>query len=148
MQNLGKNIQIDQVLGYFAAGTTAKSSAILDMSGYDGVIFVAGVGTIIEDGTIHLQVEQDEVNAAGGMAALAGTAAYTVLAADALKTQSCLWVDVYRPGKQFVRATLTPAVQNAVILGVIAIRYSGIKRPEVPTSTVLKATTLASPDEA
>lgn len=148
MTNLGKNVQIDQILGYFAAGTTAKTSAILDMQGYDGVIFIAGVGTIIEAGTLLLEVLQDSDSAGGTMAALAGTSAYTVTAADALKTESCLWVDVYRPQERYVEAKLTPAVQNAVILGIVAIRYSGIKVPEVPTSTVLKATTLASPAEA
>ena len=32
--NLLKNVKIDQILGYYAAGTTAKTSSITDMQGH------------------------------------------------------------------------------------------------------------------
>ena len=46
--NLLKNVKIDQILGYFAAGQVAKTTEIIDMQGYDGCLFIAGFGTIIE----------------------------------------------------------------------------------------------------
>ena len=146
--NLSKNVKIDQVLGYYAAGTTKRTSAILDMSGYEGICFVAGLGTIIEAGTIDVYPEQDDANATTGMAELAGTAAYTITAAAAALTYSCIIVDIYKPLKRYIQCNITPAGQNAVILGIVALRYKGKFGPEAMTTPYpLKATMLISPAE-
>ncbi|MFH2075696.1 MAG: hypothetical protein ABIJ57_10185 [Pseudomonadota bacterium] len=95
--NLSKNVKIDQILGYFAAGVTKRTSAILDMKGYEGVLFVAGLGTIIENGTVDVYPEQNTSDTTVGMAEQAGTSAYTVTAAAAALTYSCILVDIYKP---------------------------------------------------
>jgi len=144
---LSQNIQVDQVLGYFAAGTTKRTSAILDMSGWEGVLFIAELGTIIADGTIDVFVDQDAANSTASMARLATTTAHTVTTANEALTQSCILVDVYQPLKRYVQCNITPAVQNAVILGITAIRYKGHKVPS-GSVTALKSTVLQSPEEA
>ena len=146
--NLSKNVKIDQILGYFAAGQTERASAILDMSGYEGVLFVASFGTIIEAGTIDVFADGDDENGAGSMAELAGTAAYTVTEAAAALTYSCIVLDVYKPLERYIRCNINPATSNAVILGITAIRYKGKMGPEAMTTPYpLKATMLISPDE-
>lgn len=146
MSGLLKNVKVDQVLGYYAAGQTKRTSDIIDMAGYDGVLFVAGLGTLIEAGTLDVYPEGNTINSASGMAEMAGTAAYTVTAAAAALTKSCVVVDIYRPLKQFIQCNITPATQNAVILGIVAIRYKGKFLPEAHTTpTPLKATFLISP---
>jgi hypothetical protein len=145
--NLLKNIKVDQILGYFAAGTTAKTTSIIDMSGYEGVLFVAEFGTIIEAGTINVQVLQNIINSITGMAALAGTAAHTVTAGNAALAQSAIAVDVYKPLERYLEVTVTPATSNAVICGVTAIRYKGKMGPDA-NADLLKATQLVSPSEA
>lgn len=145
--NLLKNVAIDQVLGYFAAGTTKRTSDILDMAGWDGVCFVAGLGTLIEAGTLDVFVEQNIVNSTSGMARLAGQAAHTVTAANALLAKSAIVVDVYRPVERYLQCNITPATQNAVILGIVAIRYSGRVSPPA-NAGLLKATQLLEPAEA
>ena len=146
--NLSKNLKIDQVLGYYAAGTTKRTSDIVDMSGYDGVCFIAGLGTIIENGTVDVFPEQNTANTTVGMAEMAGTSAYTVTAAAAALTKSCIVVDIYKPLERYVQCNITPATQNAVILGIVAIRYKGKMRPEAMTTPYpLKATMLVSPAE-
>jgi hypothetical protein len=131
---LSDSIKIDQILGYFAAGTTKRTSEIIDMSGYDGVIFIAGLGTIIEAGTIDVYPEQHTLNQTSGMAELAGTAAYTVTTAAAALTYSCIVVDVWKPQERYLQCNITPASQNAVVLGIVAIRYNGNIRPELHTT--------------
>lgn len=145
--NLLKNVKVDQILGYYAAGTTARTSDIIDMAGYDGVLFVAGFGTLIENGTLNVQVLQNDSNTTVGMAAVSGTAAHTVTAANAALTKSAIVVDVYKPQERYLEVTVTPAVQNAVILGVTAIRYKGKMGPDA-NGDLLKATQLISPSEA
>lgn len=145
--NLLKNVKIDQILGYFAAGQVAKTTDIIDMQGYDGVLFIAGFGTIIENGTLNVQVYQDTDSAGGTMAVVAGTAAHTVTAANAALTQSAIAVDVYKPLERYLEVIVTPAVQDAVLLGVTAIRYKGKMGPDA-NADLLKATQLISPAEA
>lgn len=141
------NVKIDQVLGYYAAGTTKRVSDILDMSGYDGVLFVASLGTTIENGTVDVFVEQDIANATTNMARLATTTVHTITAANAALGKSAIVVDVFKPREQYVQCNITPAVSNAVILGIVAIRYKGHLAPVVNDSLV-KSTRLVSPAQA
>lgn len=145
--NLLKHTKVTQVLGYYAAATTTRNSAILDMSGYDGVLFLALFDTLIAAGTLKLSCDQDGANAAGGMAELAGSTTHTITTAEAAATGATgLALDVYRPQKRYVRASIDIASQNAVIGGIIAIQYCGKKAPA--THGVMNADTLISPDEA
>lgn len=148
MHSLLKNCEIKQVLGYYAAGTTKRTSDIIDMQGYDGVCFVAGLGTIIENGTLDVFVEQNIENSANGMARLATTTAHTVSAANAALTKSAIIVDVYKPRERYLQCNITPATQNAVILGIVAILYKAHARPVTPGATILKSTQLIDPAEA
>lgn len=145
--NLLKNVKVDQILGYYAAGVTKRTTDIIDMANYDGVMFVFELGTIIEAGTIDCYVEQNTANSTSGMARLATTTAYTVTATTAALAKSAIVVDVYQPGKRYLQANITPATQNAVILGVTAIRYSARMKPEA-NAALLKNTQLVSPAEA
>ena len=147
--NLLKNVKIDQILGYYTAGTTARTSTadIIDMQGYDGCLFIAEFGKLIEAGTINVQVLQDTASGGGTMAAVAGTAAYTTTAAAAALTQSAIAVDIFRPLERYLEVTVTPATNNAVILGVTAIRYKGKMGPDA-NGDLLKGTQLVSPSEA
>ena len=145
--NLLQNVKIDQVLGYYAAGTTKRTSDIIDMANYDGVMFIAELGTLIEAGTVDVFVDQNADNSTIGMARLATTTAHTVTAANALLAKSAIVVDVYQPQERYLQCNITPATQNAVILGITAIRYSGRVKPDA-NDGLLKSTQLISPSEA
>lgn len=143
MHNLTDNVKIDAVLGYYAAGTTKRTSDILDMAGFDGVVFVAVFGTIIENGTLDVFPEQHTLNQTSGMAEIAGTSAYTITAGAAALTKSCIIVDVWKPQERYVQCNITPAAQNAVICGMVAIRYGGRLTPDAfATLDPLKLTQL------
>lgn len=144
--NLLQNVKVDQVLGYYAAGTTKRTSDIIDMANYEGVMFIAELGTVLENGTIDVFVEQNDANATSGMARLATTTAYTVTAADALIAKNSIIVDVFQPQERYLQCNITPAVANAVILGITAIRYNGRVKPEVQGG--LKSTQLVFPAQA
>lgn len=141
-----QNLKITPVLGYFAAGTTKRTSSIIDMDGWDGVVFAALLGTTIEGGTVDVFVDQNTANSTSGMARLATTTVYTVPATPAALTS--ILVDVFKPKERYLEANITPAAQNAVICGMIAIQYRGHVCPAVQDATVVKATRLVSPAEA
>jgi len=142
------NAKTGRILGYFAAGTTKRTSTIVDMQGFDEVWFLADLGTILENGTIDVFVEQNTVNSASGMARLATTTAHTVTAANALLTESQIVVKINRPTERYLQCNITPAVSNAVVLGITVIQFGGRVQPATDAASVLKSTTLASPAEA
>lgn len=147
--NLSKNVKVTQALGYFAAGQTKETSSIIDMDGYEGVMFVVSLGTLIQNGTLHAYLEENTANTTVGMVAAPTTvAAHTVSAGDAALTQSCIIYDVYQPGKQFVQMNITPATQNAVILGITAVQYTSRVKPPTADASVIASFMYQSPAEA
>jgi hypothetical protein len=140
------NNKITPVLGYFAAGVTKRTSTIIDMDGFDGVVFAALLGTTIEAGTVDVFVEQHTLNQTSGMARVATTTVYTVPASPAALTS--IHVDVYKPRERYLQANITPAAQNAVVCGMYAIQYKGHVCPCIDPLTVVKVTKLISPAEA
>ena len=77
------------------------------------------------------------------MAAITGgaTGAYTAAGTETLNT---FIVDVFRPQQRYVRAELTRTAANAVVNGILAIRYKGNKAPFAIDATCL-ASTFISP---
>jgi hypothetical protein len=145
-RSLLNNVKITRVLGAVAAGQAASASDILDMQGFEGVLFIAKVADVTNGSVLTLAAQQSVINDAGGMATLAGTVTYTANATDA--DDDLLVLDVYKPMERYVRAVLTSATQDAVKDGVIAIQYGARKVPITQGSTVLDSDTLISPDEA
>jgi hypothetical protein len=148
--NLSKNVKVTQVLGYYAAGTTARKADIIDMQDYDGCMFIYELGTLLDTGTLDCFVSGDAVNNTAAMSRLLTTTAFTCTAVEAAYAKSCIVVDVFQPDPvlhRYLEATVTPAVANAVILGITAIQYNGRVHPDTNPATTLKSTFLQSPAE-
>lgn len=147
--NLLKNVAIKQISGYVAAGQAKTTSDIVDTAGYDGVMFIASFGTLLDTGTLDVFVEGDTESAGGTMVRVATTTVQTLTAVHAALVKSCIVVDVYRPRKRYIRLNVTSAVANAVKLGQIAILYKAHKGPVTQKATLLdaciKSTTLTEP---
>jgi hypothetical protein len=135
--NLSKNVKKSQILGYFAAGTTARTTSIVDMEGYEGVTVDVLLGTVTEASVVTVKLQHNDVNSTTGMADITGaTVSFTAGAADSNKMVS---IDLYKPVKPFIQAVVTPATQNAVICGAVATKYSGKKQPPATQDATFKA---------
>ncbi len=133
--NLLKEVKIDQVLGYYAAGVTERKGSVIDMAGFEGCLFIYEFGTIIEAGVLNCFVYGNTTQVTGGTK-LNCTVAHTVTAANAALTQSAIAIDVYQADPttyRYLEATIDPDTQNAVLLGITAIRYNGKYKPELTT---------------
>jgi len=144
--NFIKNFKITRVLEAQADGTGTQSSDILDMSGFEGVVFIAKFDDVDNTSVLTLQAQQNTVNSATGMATLSGNATYTAAAADA--DDDMLVLEVFKPQERYLRAQVVIATANATNAGVIAIQYNTYKAPITQGSTVLDSELLVSPDEA
>jgi len=141
---LNKGIKITRALNAVAAGTTDQNGSILDMQGFDGVMFIALFGTLTATQVTSLKAQQDTDVAGGTMADLLGTNTGPLADADSNK---CLVLDVYKPRERYVRCVVDRGTANAVIDGVIAIQYKASKRPTAHAASVAFSESHVSPAE-
>jgi hypothetical protein len=139
MKSLLKNNVITQEVGYFAAGQVAKSSAVLDMAGFDWACAIASYGTLLATGTLVLAAFGGDTSAAAATAYTAASVSYTVPATPISGINQIL--EVCRPTKRYIKFTMTPGVANAVICCMIVLRGKGV----MPTTQLAVTTgTLSS----
>jgi hypothetical protein len=128
-----------------AAGVTVLTGPnSYDMQGYDGVVFIAAIGTLSATQVTFLgaqgSADGTTWGAVGTAAAptnlIAGAQTAAMLDADSNKL---LVLDIFRPQQRFVRAVLYRGTANAVVDGVIAIRYEAKKQPTVQDVTTVSA---------
>ncbi len=142
--NLSKNVKVTRALNSVAAGTTSQNGSVIDMSGFEGVQFIALFGALTATQVTSLKVQQGDKSDGSDMADLEGSLHAALADTDGNK---CLVTDLFRPQKRYVRAVVTRGTANAVIDGVIALQYSARVQP-VANDTSIKATKLLiSPDE-
>lgn len=143
--SLLKNVKITRVAASAAAAMTDVTGSILDMAGFDGVLFIAMTGDVTDTAVLTLKAQQNTLNQAGGMADLVGTAAFTANATSA--DGKALALDVYKPREQFVRTVLTRATANAAVDGILAIQYEARSKPTSHDVSVIAQALIKDPNE-
>lgn len=143
--SLTKNVKITVVAAAAAAAQTAVEGSILDMAGYDGVLFVALTGDVTDTAVLTLKAQQNTANSTSGMADLVGTAAFTAGASDA--DNKGLALDVHKPRERYVRAVLTRGTANAAVSGIIAIQYDARRKPTAHDASVIAQALIKDPNE-
>lgn len=126
------------------AGTSTLTTTVSDMQGFDGICYVALTGDGTSGTVLTLAVLGSTANATGGVAtAITGaTCTYTSLSATDADNKFLI-VDVVRPLRRYVYATLTRATQNCVCDGIVAIKYRASKSPTTQTVTNVIASAIA-----
>lgn len=135
--NISKAIKITRVANAAAAAQTEVLSSVLDMQGFDGVMFVALLGDITATSVLTLTVKGNSANSTSVPPPVtqAATAAFTAAASDA--DNKVLVVDIYDPALRYVFASLTRTVANAVVDGIVAIQYMAEQKPTTHDASVL-----------
>jgi len=146
-KNLLKNVWVGRVNDGEADATGTYYSDILDLSGYEGVMFIAKFEDVDNAAVLTLSAQQSETNAAGGMSDLSGDATHTATDADEAD-DDLLVLDVYRPTERYVRAKVVVATQAAELESIIAVKYHRKKVPVTQGATVMDSDTLVSPAES
>ena len=135
--NLSKNCKITVISAAAAAATTEIVSDVLDMSGYDGVMFIALLGDVTVNSVLTLTAKGNSANSTSSPTPVtqAATDAFTAAAADA--DSKILMVDVAKPTLRYQFASLTRTAANAVVGGIIAIQYSAAEKPTTQDASVI-----------
>lgn len=123
MPQLSKDIAITWMIASteVAAGTTAtESSVVLDMAGYDGVLFLDCPHTVTAAGARYICAMSGD--SSGTMAANSNLAGTTGTASTTGLSSAVIALDVYKPISRFVSVKQVRATQNSGG-GVLAIQY-------------------------
>ena len=123
IESVLKASKIDKVLIATAAGTDdSLSGDILDLQDCDSVTGIAILGDVTAAAVVTLKAYTGDEPALGDGAYETVTATVT---ADATSADDKLLVlDVIKPGKRYCRFDLVRATANAVVNGVIGVRYN------------------------
>jgi hypothetical protein len=143
MMNLARNLRIARALNAVAAGQSNQNGGVIDMANYEGVVFIAALGTLASGAVTGMKAQQGNQANLSDAADLAGTA---VSIADA-EDNELLVLDIYRPAERYVRAVVTRGTADATIDGVIAIQYGPRVLPVTQDATVAAIQTHVSPAE-
>lgn len=136
--NLSKNVKVTKVSATVAAGTTAVNGSTLDMQGFDGVLFLASIGTAANDNGIKAQ--QGQASNLSDAADLANTQVLS----DGTKTD--LVLEIYKPQERYVRVVAVRGTSTTVEAA-WAIQYCGAKLPINNVTAAQVAELWASPAE-
>lgn len=145
MNNLLRNVKLTRISadGAGSASSTPNKMTIIDMLGYESVLFFAAMGNVLTTSVVSLKVAGATTNSSGAMTVLTGSAGGT---ADATSyDDKIVALDVVKPGYRYLECQLTCATADAPYDGVFAIQYNGHDLPVTQGSTVVASNTLYSP---
>ncbi|BBO73343.1 hypothetical protein DSCW_07600 [Desulfosarcina widdelii] len=147
--NFSKEFKVREVgAPVAAADDTDDNSDIVDMSGYEGVVFIGTVTDSVATGVATLTAEQNSTSSDAGMAALTGaTATATCTTNDDLNNKTLI-LDVYRPRERFVQCVRTSGTANIAFGSLLAIPYGRRTLPGSDDDSNLQTTLVVSPAEA
>ena len=111
-----------------ASAGTEVDSTILDMAGYDGVLFIAKIGTAAANTYIKGQEDTDS-----GMATVQDLAGSKTSSAGA--GPKTLVLDVQVPAKRYVRVAVIRGT-NTTVDAIVAIQYKARVRPVAQAAAV------------
>ena len=116
--NLSTRTQTRVGLAY-DSGTADRTGAIMDMSGWSGILITAVVAAVGGGATYSIKAQQDTASGGGSMADLLGTG---ITIADDDDDQ-IFQIDIYKPLERYVRVYVDKDTSNTCAESVIYTLY-------------------------
>lgn len=135
--NLSKEIKITVVSVGDTAAQTELDTSVLDMAGYDGVMFVAVTGDVTTGCVLTLTAKGNTASSVSSPAPVTQKATAAFTADGTSGDNKALMVDVYRPPMRYIFAALTRTAANAVVGPILAIQYCANAKPTTQDATVI-----------
>lgn len=138
LRNFIKDFKISRVANDAVAGTSDVTSSVLDMTGYDSVVFIALLGDVTSGSVITLTAKENTANSTSSPTPTAITGGATgAITAGAADTDNKLLVsDIMRPDMRYVFCVLSRTTQNAVVDGILAVQYNSKAVPVTQPSDI------------
>jgi len=124
IKNLLKNATIGLAVAGTSGGSTSVNTAVFDMQGYEGILFVAFNGVA---GSSDWGIWA-EMGTSSGLSSTSSTIAGSKVNSTSAGTDIAMVLDIYRPQHRYVKANVDQQ-SSGDIGGVIAIQYGARKFP-------------------
>lgn len=132
MRFLSELAKFDRIKTIQTVATGDVTSDIIDMAGFDGVLFLVIWGAIT-DGTPKVKAQQDSASAMGAAADLAATSVAVTVDDD----NKIAILDIYQPQERYVRCVVTRGGSTgAVVDAILAIQYGAKNEPVTQSADV------------
>lgn len=135
--SLLKNVKVTPVAASAVAAQTEVLTSVIDMQGFDGVMFVALLGDVTTASVLTLTAKGNTANSTSSPTPVTQVATAAFTADGTSADDKALVVDVYDPALRYVFASLTRTAANAVVNGIIAIQYTAEFKPTTQAATVI-----------
>jgi len=119
--NLSSEIKITKIKDAEVSAGTEILTDEIDMAGFDGCLIFATIATA--NAGNYIKAQEDDVT---GMASAADLGDTKVVAAS---NADVVWLDIYKPLKRYLRASVIRAGADTVVGEIYALQYSGRKFP-------------------
>lgn len=137
--NLSKSIKVTVVEAAAAAAQTELVTDVLDMQGYEGVMYLALLGDVSDGSVLTLTAKGNSANSVSLPTPVTQKATDAFTAGAATADSKVLLVDVYKPTLRYQFASLTRTTANAIVGGIIAIQYCAKNKPTTHDASVIAA---------
>lgn len=135
--NLTNEVKITVVSPAAAAAQTEIKSSVLDMEGYEGVMFIALTGDVTSGSVLTLTAKGNTANSTTSPSPVTQKATVALTAGATDSDSKAIVVDVFRPALRYVFASLTRTAQDAIVGGIIAIQYQARNKPTANDASVI-----------
>ena len=140
--NLSYTVKTKRILNAVAAGKDEKACTEIDISGFDGVRFVALLGKTANNGKAALKVAGTPKKGDYGREQGAKTIHQTEYVIPATDDNKTILVDIYKPKFRYLKASVLRGTANTTIDGVIAEFYKTQNAPCEVDETISKQAVL------
>lgn len=137
---LVKSVEIQKLEAATAAGTSDIISDTIDMSGFEGCVFIIHLGTLTASHVTSVSVQESSDDSS--YTDLADTDSGALADGD---SDNLVVIDIHKPLLRYLQCTVNRGTQNAVINSVIGIKYGPISEPTSNGSTVFGTEAHVSP---
>lgn len=141
-----ENFKVTKVANYAAASTTDVTSSVLDMTGFDSVVFIAFLGTVTDASDLTLLAYENTASSTSSPTPTAITDATTGVVAASTSSNKHMWIEIKRNkfSKRYVFCKLVIDTQNAAVDNIIAIQYDSRAFPVSQPSALLTSVAVGS----
>lgn len=137
MGHLLKDIKITVVEAAAAAAQTDLTTDVLDMTGYEGVMWIALTGDVTSGSVLTLTAKGNSANSVSSPTPVTQKASDAFTAGAATADSKAIVVDVFRPTLRYQFAVLSRTTQDAIVGGIIAIQYKADTKPTSQDASVI-----------
>jgi len=143
--NFLKDCKITRISNDAVAATSDVTSGVIDMQGFDSVIFLLLLGDVTSGSVLTMTAKTNTANSTSSPTPVAVTGGVVgpITAGASDNDNGVYAVEVMRPQARYVFVVVNRTTQNAVIDGIIAVQFNAKSLPVTQDATTVLQTALA-----